>query len=238
MVEGPIGAGKTTLVTKVAASFEHARAVHEHVPSALLEAFYNDGKRYGFALQLLQYGYRRATLAAATASRGTNDLVVLDRSILGDRAFALWNAAVGHLTAEDWALYCETTGANVAEALARAGADATNTAILYLHDPTETCSARQQRRDTGDIDVAYMDGIAAAYLVVLACVPSQFSVAMRRWNEYADTASIYALARPTPKRRAALRDLAQEAIYRLTVTSRTRDFLRAELARVPNATDP
>jgi len=186
MLEGNIGAGKSTLAAALAAREPGIRAVCESIGSRFLAAFYEQPARYGFALQMTQHAARLGALRLAlAATTTTTTTTILDRSILGDYAFALWNAACGHLTPLEWRLYQEQAGATIAAALAQCITAPSMVRIVFLSDAVSACFERQAARDGGaGIDRAYMTGLDAAHLVVLAAVPSMYSLRELVWGEY------------------------------------------------------
>jgi len=188
MFEGNIAAGKSTLVSRLAADEpERYVCAPEAIGASFLAAFYKQPQRYGFALQMTQQAHRAALLDAALASTSPTRTMLLDRSILGDYAFALWNAAIGNLDAEQWALYQEQAGSSIAACLQRCPPD--EVSIVFLYDTASECQARQAERDSTAVDAAYMLGLESAHFVVLACVPTTYKLIELQWSEYANQAA-------------------------------------------------
>ena len=204
LVEGNIGVGKSTYVTALAAQTDF-KLVPETIGARFLSAFYTEPHVYGFALQMTQHITRAILLVRAQSEYQTT---LLDRSIVGDYAFALWNYASGNLTARAWALYQEQAGASIAEALQRYDADKIH--IVFLHDDAQACSDRQRARgDAADVPLSYLQGIEAAHLIVLSLVPAKYNVTELHWDEFARRPA--PLPRPTPHRRSTLPTRAREA---------------------------
>lgn len=229
MLEGNIGVGKSTLAARMARQ-PGIVAVRESIGPAFLAAFYSDPDRYGFALQMTQHAARLGTLRHALVAPAPV-ATVLDRSILGDYAFALWNAACGHLSPLEWRLYTEQAGATVAAALEQSvGASAASVHILFLHDTAAACFARQAARDGGaGIEYAYMVGLEAAHLVVLACVPPRYALTEYQWDEYAAATRLVVPATATAVR-WTLVDRARAAVAASVFKRQVREFMTMFLA--------
>jgi hypothetical protein len=217
LVEGNIAAGKTTFLRALHANEPWATVEPEHVGADFLAAFYAAPGAYAFALQMTQLAHRRAALRHLAEA-------IVDRSVLGDYAFALWNAATGNLTPEQWRLYRSEAGASVAQALASSVAPA-ECAILFLNDAAETCRIRQVARDGTPIPIEYMRGIEAAHIIIMAHVPPEYTLVELRWPEYS-TGQLALEPATASERRATLRARAEKCITLLDESDRTRSFLR------------
>ena len=104
-IEGIIGAGKTTLAKKIAEGLG-IDALYEPVNSNLyLKPFYDDPKRWAFAMQihLLHYRYALQKKAAYGATLGMG--AVLDRGMPGDRVFCKLHTLSGNISEMEWGTY-------------------------------------------------------------------------------------------------------------------------------------
>jgi len=221
LVEGNIAAGKSTFVTSFARAHPRARVEQERIGERLLDAFYRAPERYAFALQMTQQAQRAASFERAICSSSET---ILDRSVLGDYAFALWNTALGNLTRDEWHMYQEAAGETVAEVLCRAVPQ--DVTILFLNDASSACSARQRVRDQQSIDASYMSGVEAAHLLVMARVPREYKLVELYWDEYTATLPP---ARAVDERRTTLHARAAAAIAALQCSASARKFLTAML---------
>lgn len=197
LVEGNIASGKTTLCRLLP-----GRLIEEHVAPSLLRLFYAKPERYAFALQLAQCLSRRHVFATALAGA---DQCIIDRSIVGDFAFAAWNHACGNLTDDEWAAYLEYAGGtDVPSILAgamlapdpRLGAlcapamEQQKVCIVYLRDDSASCRKRALAR-SGAEDAAsaeYFAGLQLAHdlawrQLVAANVPGLRLVRLS-WTRY------------------------------------------------------
>ena len=89
--EGKIGAGKSSVASKLAEKLD-TELFRELVDNnELLENYYADPERYGFQLQISFLNQRFKDIKEAYKS----DNNILDRSILADQLFTLTNAQRG-----------------------------------------------------------------------------------------------------------------------------------------------
>jgi len=107
-IEGIIGAGKSTLTQHVAKALR-LRPIYEPVDdNPLLTKFYQDPKKYAFAMQMLLMGRRYAMQQLAAWEATHNDEyagAVIDRGLPGDRVFCKMHIAEGNIEPEFWDVY-------------------------------------------------------------------------------------------------------------------------------------
>lgn len=158
-IEGPIGAGKSTLCRWMR-RYRDA-SVADEAQSALLPAYFKDPARYAFAVQIDSLTQRFQMLKA---SHGLSALVPvwLDRSLFGDLAFARANHAVGHMDAQEFGLYKELYDTLLDEV-------APPHVVLWLDVPVEVCAERIKKRGTvGEvIPMEYASALISAYNEIL-----------------------------------------------------------------------
>lgn len=120
VVEGLIGAGKSSLIEIVRATLqetpgEYAQVIvyKEPIAPKMLSAYLADQKKYALVFQhnilFKQLNIYWAAKAIATAHPGT--LILIDRGIDGNRAFAKMQYESNLFTETDYQLYLEETGA-------------------------------------------------------------------------------------------------------------------------------
>jgi deoxyadenosine/deoxycytidine kinase len=162
LIEGNIGAGKTTVGKALAAveTFgfieEPTEAWREGFASNMLELFYSDTQRWAFTFQICAFITRaktwREVLALTDHSR-----VVLERSIFCDRfVFAENCYRTGLMTPTEYQLYCGLWDFLVSNYCVEPDL------ILYLRTPAETCLQRIKARDRVE-----ESGIPLEYLLQL-----------------------------------------------------------------------
>lgn len=223
LVEGNIASGKTTLVRAMCTISSSLLAQQEYVGELFLSTFYRYQKGYAFALQMTQHAHRLGALKLAMQN---TESVIIDRSILGDYAFALWNNAIGNLTPLQWKIYQEQAGDSISSALKRYANPAfTDIIIMFLSDTTDACHERQKLRDEKPIDKSYMLGLETAHLIVMACVPDTHAIIELRWNDYETGAPTIPSLDVLETRRQTLRARAEAAIETNIFNSAARNFL-------------
>ena len=158
-IEGPIGAGKSTLCRWMRRY--HSASVADEVQSDLLPAYFRDPSRFAFTVQVDSLTQRHRVLKA---SWSLSELVTiwLDRSIFGDMAFARANHAVGHMDAQEFSLY---------RALYDTMLDTIDPphVILWLDVPLDVCAARVEQRGTAGeaVPAEYAEALISAYRDIL-----------------------------------------------------------------------
>jgi deoxyadenosine/deoxycytidine kinase len=187
MIEGNIGCGKTTLARTMAERMPNDfEASIEEVGDLFLEAFHREPGRYGFPLQMVQQLRRQANLQRQSTAAAAAPMRLIDRSVVGDYAFALWNRALGNLNAVDWQLYIEQAGP-IEHLVPSDGQHL----VVWLNDDAASCLLRRRRRDSSvpaNAD-AYMHGLEVTHMLVLARLPDSVPVAEWQWREYARQSS-------------------------------------------------
>ena len=111
IVQGSIGAGKSSFVHALVAELDGALELQEpdeQSGNPYLADFYREPARFAFVMQvhLLQKRYRQHMLAQAHCM-STGKPAVMDRSFYGDTCFAHVQADDGTLTANEYATYRE-----------------------------------------------------------------------------------------------------------------------------------
>ncbi|MCB1631168.1 MAG: deoxynucleoside kinase [Pseudomonadales bacterium] len=153
-VEGPIGAGKTTLARRLAESFGHAAMLEQAQENPFLESFYRDRARNALATQLHFLIQRARQLDTIRQSDLFQNARVSDYLIEKDRMFARVN-----LGADEYALY-ETVFERLVPSIPRPDL------VIYLQAPTDVLVERIQRRGVPSeqlIERRYLEQLNEAY---------------------------------------------------------------------------
>lgn len=104
-LEGNIGVGKTTILEHLFATY-HIPILKEPIPDIqLMERYYSDPKKYALETQLNFLKNRYTTLSKFIEDNKDSEFVFIDRSIVGDSAFAAVQHKRGYLTKEEFNLY-------------------------------------------------------------------------------------------------------------------------------------
>lgn len=129
-VEGNIGAGKTTLVHALR-SLGHATQ-NEEVNTPFLKHLYtHKDSAFAFQIYMLMCRVHVLTLHARTETP-----LYIDRSLFGDRCFAIVNYMLRNISAAEFDLYTAISNE-------KGGVDEH---VIYLHTPYEVCYGRMQSR--------------------------------------------------------------------------------------------
>ena len=199
LLEGNVGSGKTS-IARVLHAHSRCKLLREEIGDRLLQLFYANTERYAFTLQLVMQSTRLWQLRNACATTACT-MVTLDRSVLGDYVFALWNWATGDISDDEFDVYRERAGYGVCDALYRAIGDRnskdTRITIVYLRDTPEQCHARVVDRDQADstMTLEYARGVHAMYELCVAIaaarqhVSTPYRVVTHNWHEYAHIAA-------------------------------------------------
>lgn len=157
-VAGNVGAGKSSLVKWLHATF-HLEPVYEpQDENPYIEDFYRDMKRWAFSSQLffLARRFRMQRDLERRLQQYIGNGVVLDRSIYEDaEIFAAHHRYVGNIDERDWSTYQDLYGAMREEIQPP-------DLMIYLRCPVHTLRKRIQRRGRG-----YEQAIPVNYLRAL-----------------------------------------------------------------------
>lgn len=142
LLEGNIGAGKTTVGRKIAKSglfnfIEEPTAVwREGFAANMLELFYSDTQRWAFTFQICAF-VTRAKTWDEIAQHTDHAKVILERSIFCDRyVFAENCFRTGLFSEAEYQLYCGMWDFTVSQYCDEPDV------ILYLRTPAEVCLQR------------------------------------------------------------------------------------------------
>ena len=103
VVGGTIGAGKTTVAKRLSESFNSKLFLEPVDNNPILDKYYEDRERYGFALQIYFLNKRFKLIKEAYRDRNN----VLDRSIYEDALFTKINRDEGNISEEEYNIYLE-----------------------------------------------------------------------------------------------------------------------------------
>jgi deoxyadenosine/deoxycytidine kinase len=157
VVEGPIGAGKTSLVHKLAASLGADTLLESASDNPFLPRFYQEPRRYALPTQLHFLFERSQQLRELAQTSLFNNGTVSDFLLDKDMLFARLN-----LDDDEFALYQKVYADLAPQA-------PTPDLVIYLQAPIESLQARVKRRG-----IEFERGMAADYLRRLAASYSEF----------------------------------------------------------------
>lgn len=161
-IEGIIGAGKTTLTNHLAHEIG-LREVHEPVQeNPYLDDFYRDQKTWAFPMQMWMVTQRAAALADACAE---HSLIITDRSLVGDMAFARMHKRNGNIDKAMWPIYRQFW--HTASRLIAPPPDM----ILFLDvKPSvalERIKERGRKSEVNGVSLEYLQNLTATYRDVI-----------------------------------------------------------------------
>jgi deoxyguanosine kinase len=134
VVEGPIGAGKTSLAMRLAAHLEASMLLEQAGANPFLTRFYQDPKRYALPTQLFFLFQRVDQLRELSQPDIFGSRVVADYLLEKDPLFAQLT-----LADDEYALYRQIYGTLAPQA-------PSPDLVIYLHARPETLIARIRRR--------------------------------------------------------------------------------------------
>lgn len=107
-VEGIIGAGKTTVCQRLTDCLPLLYVEEPTEENPWLERFYKDKSKWALHMQMWLIGRRARTIIQAydlVRQNGAYKGILVDRSMLGDRVFALMHRREGNIAKELWPIY-------------------------------------------------------------------------------------------------------------------------------------
>ena len=163
IVEGNIGAGKSTFLTMLQATCPTLKIVQEPVHNwsserygkSLLEEFYTKPARWAFTLET--FAMLARSLDHVKQQRGVTDNVVMERSIYsGHYCFAFNDLASGYFNEIEWEVYTQWVNFIMYQQCKPPRG------FIYLRSNPETCHTRMHKRSrSGEelVSLAYLRNI-------------------------------------------------------------------------------
>lgn len=119
-IEGLIGAGKTTLAEHLKACIQSKGIACHVIPEPTpdndrwLKKYYEDQDRWAFHTQISMLLHRYKCYKMAKQMLQPNAVILMDRSIIGDKAFAYAQKMAGYISQDEHDLYTEVYNTLVA----------------------------------------------------------------------------------------------------------------------------
>lgn len=150
-IEGTIGAGKSTMCRKLRERMPELNIieepVHKWVDVGILNAFYNDPKRYAYTFQTFTFLTRLEEVTSG-ADADTPGVRIVERSVFSDRyVFAETLHASGEISEMEWRMYEQWWTWATNESMRRIGNPA---GFVYLRASPDVAHARMQKRSRGE----------------------------------------------------------------------------------------
>ena len=160
-LEGNIGAGKTTIMKIIGQYFTSVEFVEEPVSQwqnlggmNLLDAFYSDPKRWGFSFEF--FSMLSKIKALLNAANSDKPVIVIERSILSNRAFMDLSHELGKLEEIEYTMLMNTYHFYLQHVYPQLSG------IIYLDTPVDECIKRITKRNRGEectIERSYLQSI-------------------------------------------------------------------------------
>lgn len=153
-VEGPIGVGKTTLATRLAAAFRYPVLLEPATENPFLDRFYREGRRYALPTQLFFLLHRAKQITDIDANDLLGRTLIADFLIDKDDLFARMT-----LDDSEYELYRQ-----IQQNLSLN--PPTPDLVIYLQAPVRVLLNRIQDRGIDyerEIDADYLDSLVGAY---------------------------------------------------------------------------
>lgn len=164
VIEGNIGAGKTTAIGALCAGGAASLwvTVPELFPTALLRPMYEGRAGASLAFQCWMTAHRVSAALPHGHSAGARQWRLRDRGLFGDTVFAVAQRAMGHMTLDELALVAELRDAHAPSAVEH---------CVILYAPPEVALERVRARgrpaEVDLIDYAYLEMLDALHLELL-----------------------------------------------------------------------
>lgn len=163
IIEGLIGAGKSTLCIELVKHFKSKNIKCKYFPEVVnidfLNLYISNMKKYSFAFQLFMLNERIKVLKNAEDwTNRTGGYAIIDRSLHGDFAFGFLQKLNGNMTDKEWDVYQNVLSQN---ALLRKP-----DVIFFLNVSIDNCLKRTRIRDrTGEDNYTreYFEKLAYSY---------------------------------------------------------------------------
>lgn len=180
LVEGIIGAGKSTLAHKLHLLLKKVDIpvlfLEEEVDPYMLDLFLSDMRKYAFAFQMLMLVQRQKTyIRALEFARKENGVAIIDRSLYGDLAFGLLHNDYGNISEQEWKAY---------ESVMASSPLPQPSCILYLEVSPEVAleriKARNRGKESSSYTLEYLHDLDTNYKVAME--ESRIPIQYIDWN--------------------------------------------------------
>jgi len=198
-LEGNIGAGKSSLATRLKKEMTLVKAYDEELNMMFLQLFYDDPKTYGWAFQwgMLKTRQYQFALAKLDKTMASEKVCLWDRTMIGDYIFALWNHLTGSINAKEMRVYEKEFGASFAN-LKDAKFIDTVDVFVFLDDEPENCKRKVENERKHEAEnailLSYYEGIDDLHFAIyLKLMSTTTKVVVTTWDQY----KIYTNAKQT-----------------------------------------
>eukprot|EP01091_Cochliopodium_minus_P000327 TRINITY_DN1031_c3_g1_i1.p1 TRINITY_DN1031_c3_g1~~TRINITY_DN1031_c3_g1_i1.p1 ORF type:complete len:248 (-),score=68.66 TRINITY_DN1031_c3_g1_i1:68-811(-) len=191
IVEGNIGAGKTTLTKKLGEKYGSKIFFEPTAKNPFLENFYKEPKKYAFRMQLWLLKHRYKAYNEALITMKKNDVgIVMDRSIFSDYTFAKLNMMEGNISKEEFKIYLELRDKMLKNVVYPDHVIYLKVSVDECHRRIHDIRKRKEEISTG-IPKPYLAGLEECYedLLQQLCLKN-VNITSVDWNNFGDVEPI------------------------------------------------
>jgi len=191
-LEGNVGTGKSTLALSLEKGYPNlVRVYKEPTNENFLQLFYDNPKKYAFALQIAMVKTRiyQSKLAQRDGIPSNSNLMIWDRSMIGDYIFAAWNYLTGSISDVEMDVYEIEFGVKFND-IAISKHTQNVSIFLFLNDESKECKERvesmRQNKSEENIPLDYYNGLDDLHFTVCLklCSTKNINVAVLNWEQY------------------------------------------------------
>lgn len=162
----------------------------ETINRDLLELFYSNQKKYAFCLQMNTMRRRIGDLAMLTINK-SDQIIALDRSMIGDFVFAIKHLVSGNINPAEFRVYLQETKSFDLKKIVE---DQKINNVVYLHSTPSISRKNVNQRGAVDKDVKedYLDDIDLIYfyMILYITLTQKFQVYILDWKKFGKTEEI------------------------------------------------
>lgn len=186
-IDGPVGAGKTTLCSKLEEMFNEnnmpAKYFDEYVNIDLLNLFLNDMKTNAYSFQLFMLNKRLELYREAYQNSRSGKISIIDRSLIGDECFVHMMNKRGFINEEQLSVYFKIRNEEIKFA---------PNYMFYLEIKPETALRRVLKRnrkgESGSYTLEYVKELIDNHEKIISKIEEDFPGQVIRidWNHDQD----------------------------------------------------
>lgn len=183
VIEGNIASGKSTFTESLVAFLNgiglSARLYKEPILQSYLDTFLTDMKKYAFGFQMSMLIENQCLYGDALHYVESGGIAILDRSFMGNRAFALLHNQYGNITDAEMKVYDDVYNRMVRQR--------SPTYTLYLEvDPeinVNRCRLRDRSCESQAYDIQYFSDLNNTYRKLINELSKSQKVVVFDWNK-------------------------------------------------------
>lgn len=193
-LEGNIGVGKSTLSQSISEELKDKCIIlKEKVQETFLKLFYSDPLKYAFAFQLSMMECRKYqnSLSRITKDNDDKQVIVWDRSNVGDYIFALWNYLTRNISEQEMGVYEDGIQFSIQKGSMKNNMNNEHVdKYVFLEDEPSNCKHRVENdrcnQSESSIPLSYYEGIDHIHfhMIIYGITNRILNATIMRWEEY------------------------------------------------------